>query len=84
MKKNLKISILILLGILLAIVIARYITDEEYRYLIDTKVLKKELEQDTLSTIEINYERTPSIFAYDKYVAVLDKNTFNTNSSFKR
>ncbi len=77
MKKNLKISILILLGILLAIVIARYITDEEYRYLIDTKVLKKELEQDTLSTIEINYERTPSIFAYDKYVAVLDKNTFN-------
>lgn len=77
MKKNLKISILILLGILLAIVIARYITDEEFRYTIDTKILKKELEQNTLSTIEINYESTPSIFAYDKYVAVLDKNTFN-------
>ena len=77
MKKNLKISILILLGILLAIVIARYITDEDFRYLVDTKVLKKELEQDTLSTIEINYESTPSVFAYDKYVAVLNKNNLN-------
>ena len=57
MRKNLKISILILLGILLAILIARYITDEEFRYLVDTKVLKKELEQDTLSTIEINYTK---------------------------
>lgn len=77
MKKNLKISILILLGILLAIVIARYITDEGFRYTIDTKILKKELEQNTLSTIEINSDSTPSIFAYDKYVAVLNKNTFN-------
>ena len=77
MKKNLKVSIFILLGILLAIMIARYITDEDFRYTIDTKVLKKELEQNTLSTIEINSDSTPSIFAYDKYVAVLDKNTFN-------
>lgn len=77
MNKKLKISILILLSILLAIVIARYITDEEFRYLIDTRVLKRELEQNTLSTIEINYENTPSIFAYDKYVAVFDKNAFD-------
>jgi hypothetical protein len=77
MKKNLKISILILIGILLAIIIARYITDENFRYTVDTKILKKELEQDTLSTIEINYESTPSIFAYSKYVAVLNKNSFN-------
>ncbi len=77
MNKKLKISILILLSILLAIVIARYITDEEFRYFVDTKVLKKELEQDTLSTIEINYESTPSIFAYDKYVAVFSKNSFD-------
>jgi len=77
MKKSLKISIFILLGILLVILIARYITDEEFRYLIDTKVLKKELEQDTLSTIEISYDSTPSVFAYDKYIAVLNKNAFN-------
>ena len=77
MDKKLKFCILILLGILLAIVIARYITDEEFRYFVDTKVLKKELQQDTLSTIEINYESTPSIFAYDKYVAVFSKNSFD-------
>lgn len=77
MKKNLKISILILFGVLLAILIARYITDEDFRYTIDTKILKKELEQNTLSTIEINSDTSVNVFAYDKYVAVLDKNTFN-------
>lgn len=77
MNKKFKISILILLSILLAIVIARYITDEDFRYFVDTKVLKKELEQDTLSTIEVNYDSTPSIFAYDKYVAVFSKNSFD-------
>lgn len=77
MDKKLKISILILLSILLAIVIARYITDENFRYFVDTRILKKELQQDTLSTIEIKYDSTPSIFAYDKYVAVFNKNSFD-------
>lgn len=72
--KALKISIYILLGILLVILIARYITEEEFRTYVDTKILKKEVEQDTLSSIEINYEATPSIFAYDKYIAILNKN----------
>lgn len=76
MKKNLKISLLILLGILFVIVIARYITEENFRNFVDTKILKKEVEQNTLSTIEIGYESTTSVFAYDKYVAVLNKNKF--------
>lgn len=72
--KTLKISISILIGILFAILIARYIAEEDFRLWVDTNILKKELEQDTLSTVELNYDTVPSIFAYDKYVAVLNKN----------
>lgn len=61
-------------GILLSILVARYIAEEEFRLWVDTNILKRELEQDTLSIIELNYDTTPNIFAYDKYVAILNKN----------
>lgn len=73
-KKLLKICILILISMLLAILIARYLTEEDFRSYVDTKILRKQVEQNTLSSIEIDYETTPSIFAYDKYVAILNKN----------
>lgn len=59
---------------MLAILVARYIAEEEFRLWVDTNILKKELKQDTLAIIELNYDTTPNIFAYDKYVAVLNKN----------
>ena len=79
--KTLRISILILIGVLFAILVARYVAEEEFRLWVDTNILKKELEQDTLSTIELNYDTTPSIFAYDKYVAVLNKNKLDLYTS---
>ena len=79
--RNLKICLFILVSILLAILIARYIAEEEFRLWVDTNILKKELEQDTLSTVELNYDETPYIFAYDKYVAVLNKNRLTLYTS---
>lgn len=79
--KTLRNGILILLGILFAILIARYITEEEFRLWVDTNIFKRELEQDTLSIVELNYDTTPSIFAYDKYVAVLNKNKLDLYTS---
>ena len=66
--KTLRNGILILLGILFAILVARYITEEEFRLWVDTNIFKRELEQDTLSIVELNYDTTPNIFAYDKYM----------------
>lgn len=80
-KKAFKMSVLTLIGILVVIIIARYLTEEEFRSYVDTKILKKELEQDTLSSIEINYDSTPSIFAFDKYIAILSKNTLSMYDS---
>ncbi len=79
--KTLRNGILILLGILFAILIARYITEEEFRLWVDTNIFKRELEQDTLSIVELNYDTTPNIFAYDKYVAVLNKNKLDLYTS---
>lgn len=79
--KSLKIAFLILIGILLAILIARYIAEEDFRIWVDTNVLKKEVEQDTLATIELNYDIAPNIFAYDKYIAILNKNKLELYTS---
>lgn len=76
-KNFLKISIITLICILVSIVIARYITEEDFRNYVDTNILKKQVEQNTLRNIEIDYESTPSIFAYDKYVAILSKNSLS-------
>ena len=79
--KTLRNGVLILLGILFTILVARYIAEEDFRLWVDTNIFKKELEQDTLSTVELNYDATPSIFAYDKYVAVLNKNKLDLYTS---
>lgn len=64
-----------------AIFVARYVSEEEFRLWVDTNILKKEIEQDRLSTIELNYDTTPNIFAYDKYIAILNKNKIALYSS---
>lgn len=69
-----KLSIFIILAFVIVIVAARYMTDEEYRSFINVNVLKKEVSEMNLTTIEINSDDNPSIFAYDKYIAVLTKN----------
>ena len=68
------VRFLTLLAILGVILIARYLTEEQFRDDVDTKVFKKQVEQDKLSSIEIDYQSTPNIFAYDKYIAILNKN----------
>ena len=72
--KNLRNSIIVLVAILFAILVARYIAEEDFRLWVDTNILKREVEQDTLATVELNYDTTPNIFAYDKYIAILSKN----------
>ena len=53
---------------------ARYATDEEFRTMINVNILKKEVAESTLTTIDIDLNSNPNIFAYDKYIAILAKN----------
>lgn len=69
-----KILIIILIAIILVILSARYVTDEEFRVFVNTKILKKEVVEATLNTIEIDSDTNPYIYAYDKYITVFGKN----------
>ena len=78
-----KLKSIIIIIILLTIVflVARYITNEEFRSYIDTKILKKEISDASLTTIEVDPDSNPSIYAYDKYIAILSKNTLTSYTS---
>ena len=76
-----KILIVIFIGIAVIFVVARYATDEEFRYTVDTNILKKEVSELNLNTIEIDSDTNPSIFAYDKYITVLSKNVLSEYTS---
>ncbi len=76
-----KVFILVFIATLIIIAIARYITDEDFRYDIDTNLLKKEISEENLNMIEIDSDTNPSIFAYDKYITVLSKNKLSEYTS---
>ena len=80
-KPNAKIVIIVILAFAIVIVCARYLTDEEFRSYIDTNILKKEVSETTLNTIEIDSETNPTIYSYDKYITILSKNKLKEYTS---
>ena len=76
-----KISVFIVLAILAVIISARYLTDEEFRNFVNINILRKEVVESTLNTIEIDSETNPYVYAYDKYITVLSKNKLKEYTS---
>lgn len=74
----LKIALLIILGFCIVIIVARYVTDENFRAEIDTNVFGKQVLESSLKTIEINSEEAPNIFAHGKFISILSKNKLKT------
>ena len=68
-----KACIAILVIILVSIVLARYVTDEDFRNFVDTRILKKEVSSEILNKIDIDSENNPTIYAFDKYITVLSR-----------
>ncbi len=76
-KSFLKTSLLVILGFCIVVIVARYITDESFRTEIDINVFGKQVEESSLNTIEINSDVGSNIFAFDNYIAILNKNKLN-------
>lgn len=68
--KLLILAIIILLAIIAGVVIA-YIVNEEARDWININILRKEVTEDDVATIEINTDKTQYIYSYNKYIAIL-------------
>lgn len=73
-KKKLMIVGIILLVIALILCIAFYIGNSNFRSFIDRYILRKEIVQNNVSSIDISTLENPSIYAYDKYITILNKN----------
>ena len=78
---RLKSAIIAILLFAAVIIVARYATDENFRSYIDINILRKEVPESSLKTIEIDPDSNPIVFAYDKYIAVLSKNTLTSYTS---
>ena len=79
-----KIIILIILVILLITCITIgiiYAKNEQFRNWIDINVLKKEINQENLPTIELKEDDNPTICAFSQNIGVLSKNEFKIYNS---
>lgn len=69
-----KIIILSIILIIFVFILAGYITNKNFRNLIDIKVLGKQVSENNLDFIEINSEDNPTYFAFDNYIGIISKN----------
>lgn len=74
------ISICSIAFILLALSII-YTFNSTFRAFIDIYIFRKQIESDNLTTIEISSDEDQYFHAYDKYIAVLNKNILYTYNS---
>ncbi len=63
------------------VIIALYITNNEFRNWIDVQIFRKEILQDGVTTIELDESETSNIYAFNKYIGILSKNKLKVYSS---
>lgn len=79
-----KLFILIAIVVLIVLIITSaiiYNTNKNFRNFMDKYVFRKDVTEENVPTIEIDYESNTNIFTYGKYICVLAENTLNEYSS---
>ena len=74
MKKRIAIVLIILITILAIVTIGIYIGNKDVRKWIDKNIMKKEIEEQNLPTLEIDSNDDIGIHAYGKYIAIVQDN----------
>ena len=72
-----KIIISIIMAILIVaiiVMVALYITNNEFRNWIDVEIFRKEISQEGVATIELDEGESSNIYAFNKYIGILSKN----------
>lgn len=77
----LKRTIITVILIFIVIIMANYVTNEDMRSYVNRNILKKELIENTIKSIEINSEDNLNIYAYSKYISVFGKNELKVYDS---
>lgn len=89
LEKEKKKKMIIMIGIIVTVFIITsigfYIGNRNFRTFFDRYILRKEITENKAISINIQEEENPSIYAYDKYITILNKNKLNLyNSSRKK
>lgn len=81
-KQNPIIKIIIVILIIVFILyFSFYIGNESFRDFIDTNILKKNINDENSTTINFEDDVSSQVFSYDKYIAILNKNSFTAYNS---
>lgn len=72
---------LLILILLFFIFGVRYTSDQNFKYKVDKDILKKEVSEDNLNSIEIDSDDNSTSYAYDKYICLLNKNKLTEYNS---
>lgn len=80
-KKKIKIAAIIIVAILIILCLGFYIGNAGFRSFFDRYILRKEIVENNVTSIDISTMENPSIYAYDKYITILNKNKLTTYSS---
>lgn len=80
-KKIIIIGIILLLVILIGTLFCLYIANVQIRNWIDQNILRKNITEENLATIDVTSNDTNLILAYDKYICTLDRNILSTYSN---
>lgn len=75
--KVIKLGISVFVIIFIAIVLARYLINDDFRSMVDSKILRKNVSENSSNVIEINSDGNPYVYAFDKYITVLSKNVLS-------
>lgn len=81
-RKRLIIGIILLIIILIIAFLIVYLKNESFREWTDNYILKKNIENEDTTYINIDLADNPNIYAYDKYITILSKNNlyeYNVN-----
>ena len=76
-KKLIITSIIILIVVLCIVVIGLYGTNKQCREWIDKNILRKEVIQDRVATIDLKENQNSNIYAFNKYIGILNKTKFS-------
>lgn len=89
MKNNVKriISLVIasIIFLIITIMVGMYIGNSSFRLWIDKNVLKRNIAEEELPTIDIEESKNTSVYAYGNYIAIIEDNTLSIyNKSTKK
>ena len=80
-KRVIKVSIIGVVFIIAVVLVAMYIGNNEFRSWTDKYIFGKEMTENTGAIIDVDSESNSYVYAYDRYITVLNKNHLTNYSA---